>query len=203
MSGLARTFHLEWLLLARRDAGLLDTAVRLAERAVEMDPADGRGHRELGVAQLYGRRFDESLMALAAAEHSSPRHADVLADYADTLLHASDPMEGVERIEAAIALNPICPDDYWWTAGGAYYLVENYAKSVDSLSRMTDQRPAGRLMAASLAMLGERIEARRYVRRVKEEHPDFRVDAWLSIVPFRDPRRRDHYEEGLRLAGFE
>jgi DNA-binding SARP family transcriptional activator/tetratricopeptide (TPR) repeat protein len=202
-SGLARTCHLEWLLLARRDPEILEQAITHADRAVALDPDDARGHRELGVAKLYAGAFDDSMAAFSAAETVGPSHADVLADYADTLVHAADLQGAADRIEKAIELNPLCPDDYWWTAGGAYYLLGDYRKSIDALRRMTDRRPASRLMAASFAMLGERAEARRCVRAVREDHPNFSVERWLSILPMRDPQRRAHYEQGLRLAGFE
>jgi DNA-binding SARP family transcriptional activator/TolB-like protein len=202
-SGLARTFHLEWLLLARREPELLDHAVRLAAKAVALDPVDARGHRELGVAELYARHFDQSIDALSLAEASSPQFADVLADYADTLIHADDPEIGLQRIEKAIALNPLCPDDYWWTAGGAYYLLGDYKLAIERLMRMSDTRPANRLIAACWAMLGDKAEALKYVRRVRQEHPDFRIEDWLAIVPFRYAEQRAHYEEGLRRAGFQ
>ena len=167
-----------------------------------LNPSDARGHRELGVAQLYARQYEESIDAFTVAEEASPNHADVLADYADTLVHAADLDAAASRIERAIALNPLCPDHYWWTAGGAYYLLGQSPCSIEHIERMADRRPACRLLAASYAMLGEQAEARRCVRIVRAEHPNFRVDTWLSIVPIRDPVRRAHYEQGLRLAGF-
>jgi hypothetical protein len=51
-------------------------------------------------------------------------------------------------------------------------------------------------------MLGEREKATSYVRKAQEIHPDFSVDGWLSIVPIRDPTFAQHYEQGLREAGF-
>ena len=43
------------------------------------------------------------------------------------------------------------------------------------LSRMRDQSPGYRLLAASCAMLGDSEAADLYVRKAKEIHPDFRV----------------------------
>lgn len=203
ISGLAKTFHLEWLLLARGDSELLSEAERLARLSLEIDPDDARGFRELGVCHLYLGRFDESLEAFGEAEAKNPRYADLLMDYADALTHACEPAASLEKITAAIELNPLCPDSYWWAAAGANFYLQRYSEAKNCLSRMRDGSPAYRLLAASCAMLGDREGADEYVRRAKEIHPDFRVSEWLAFVPIRDPAYRKHYEDSLRLAGFE
>lgn len=203
ISGLARTFQIEWLLLARGDGGLLAEAERLAARAIELDEDDARGYRERGVCHLYARHYDTCLEAYARAEELNPQHADLIADHADALVHASDPEAALLKINRAIELNPLAPDSYWWTAGGANYLVGNYQASIEAIDRMHNRTPALQLQAASHAMLGERDAAASCVEQAREVHPEFSIARWLSIVPFKDERHIRHYEEGLRLAGFE
>ena len=129
-------------------------------------------------------------------------HADVIADYANTLVHASQPAEGLNKIERAIKLNPLSPDLYFWTAAGASYHLEQYEDAMNYIDRMADPAPAARLAAATAAMAGNTRKARVLVRKVKETYPDFEIDTWLSIVPIREQWQRDHYREGLRRAGF-
>ena len=203
LSGMARSLQREWLLLARNDKALLGEAEQFAARAMTLAPHDARGHREFGVCSLFAGRFDEGVAALRRAEAASPHYADVVADLADTLVHASEPELGLSKIERAIVLNPLCPDDYWWTAAGANYHLERYDAALSCLSKMTDRTPAYRLTAMTWAMKGDQTRARTFVRKAKEVHPDFRVDKWLSTVPFREQWQRRHYETGLRKAGFE
>lgn len=203
LSGLARTLQLEWLLTARGDRDLIADAEKLANRALEIDPDDARGHRELAVCRLYLGHFDESLDAFTRAEQRNPQHADLIVDFADALEHACEPARALEKIARAIELNPICPDNYWWAGGGANYYLERYSDAIECMSRMRDPSPAYRLMAASWAKLGDREQARGYVRLAREIHPDFSVEGWLSIVPIRDPKFARHYEDGLREAGFD
>lgn len=203
ISGLARTYQIEWLLLARGDGGLLAEAGRLAARAIELDENDARGYRERGVCHLYARHYDACLEAYSRAEDLNPQHADLIADHADALVHASAPDAALVKITQAIELNPLAPDSYWWTAGGANYLVGNYQASIDAISRMQNGTPALQLRAASHAMLGEREAAAECVEQAREVHPEFSIAKWLTIVPFKDERHIRHYEEGLRLAGFD
>ena len=132
-----------------------------------------------------------------------PDDADLLVDYADALQHSCEPSAALEKINQAIALNPLGPDRYWWTAGGASFHLQRYRDAIDAMSHMQDPSPAFRLLAASWAMLGERQKAAEYVRKATEIHPDFSVNGWLSILPIRDPAFAQHYEQGLREAGFE
>lgn len=203
INGLAQTYNMEWLLMARGDTELLNEAQRLAERSLEIDPDDSRGFRNLGLSRLYSGMFDDSLEAFAQAERRNPQHADLLADFADALQHSCEAPRAMEKISAAIELNPISPDRYWWVAGDVNFHLERYDEAIGHLSRMRDKSPAYRLIAASWAMLGEREKAGEYVSRAKEIHPDFSVNNWLKVLPIRDPQFAQRYEEGLRLAGFD
>ena len=155
------------------------------------------------MCNAYTGRFDESLEALAEGEQRNPQFADLLNDFADALVHACEPAAALEKITHAIELNPLCPDQYFWAVAGANYQLGRYAEAKDSLARMRDRTPAFRLMAASCAMLGEKEQAREYVRKTREVHPDFSVKSWLSVMPFRDKAVIENYEQGLRLAGFD
>lgn len=203
ISGLAHTFHLEWLLMARGDNELLREAEHLARRSLEIDPDDARGYRDLGLCNIYSGVFDESLEAFAQAERRNPQYADLLVDYADALQHSCEPSAALEKINRAVELNPLGPDRYWWTAGGANFHLQRYRQAIEAMSRMREASPAYRLLAASWALLGEREKAAEYVRKATEIHPDFNVSSWMSILPIRDRAFAQHYEQGLREAGFK
>ncbi|PZM16271.1 SARP family transcriptional regulator [Rhizobium tubonense] len=202
LSGLARTHSREWLLTARGDIEHLRLSETHANHAIAAGQDLAAGYRELGVTKLFLGDFDESAAALQLAETLSPHYADVIADHADTLVHASLPAQGLEKIEQAIDLNPLCPDLYHWTAAGANYYLGRYEQALASVARMQNGEPAGRLSAASWAMLGNQKKARSFVRKVRESYPEFDVDEWLSIVPIKEQWQKDHYREGLLKAGF-
>jgi DNA-binding SARP family transcriptional activator/TolB-like protein len=203
MSSLARTYFMEWLLTARGDAELLRLAEDRAAQAIELDENSAFGHLEMGVIRLYRRDFDGSLEALDKAEALSPQFANLIASYADTLVQASRPEEALEKIKRAISLNPLCPDDYYWTAAGASYSLGDYQQSLDYIAKMKERAPADRLAAASWAMLGNVSKARQFVRKTLIDNPDFELDKWLLMVPFREEWQRARYREGLLKAGYQ
>ncbi|MDQ1184058.1 hypothetical protein [Agrobacterium larrymoorei] len=202
LSGIARTYSREWLITARGDTELLKEAEKHANKAIAAGQDMVGGYRELGVAKMLLGAIDESVEALELAETLSPHYADVTADYADTLVHASKPGLALEKIEKAIELNPLSPDVYLWTAAGASYCLEEYEQALSYIKRMADSGLANRLSAASWAMIGDQKRAKSFVRKARETNPDFDVDTWLTAVPFKEQWQKDHYRDGLRKAGF-
>lgn len=202
LGGLAHSYFLEWLLTARGDDELLKQAELHAERTIKVDDRLPSGYRELGVVKLYTRQFDESTAYLDRAEELSPNYANVIASYADTLVQASRPDVGLQKVKHAIELNPLPPDEYFWIAAGASYALGNYEEAIAYINRMKDKQPAHRLSAASWAMLGDLKRARLFVRRTYESHPNFDFESWTAIIPFKEEWQRNHYYDGLKKAGF-
>lgn len=203
LGGLSRTAHLEWLVTARGDKELLKLSEKHAQAAIDADTDEPDGFHQLGVSRLYRGAFDESIELFQIAEQKSPSHADLIADHADTLVHASRLEEALAKISVAFELNPFAPDYYWWSSAGANYSLGRYETAIDNLSNVTDQTNVLRFSAACWAMLGDTRKARTYMRRTMEIFPDFEIDRWLALIPMHDPAQREHYREGLRLAGFK
>ncbi|WP_162943863.1 MULTISPECIES: hypothetical protein [unclassified Rhizobium] len=202
LSSIARTYSKEWVLTSGSDAALLDEAENYAMRAIAARRDIADGYRELGMTKTLKKANEESIEALKLAEALNPGHAGIIADHAEALLHSSRPDLALRKIESAIALNPASPDTYFWTASVASYTLGRFEAALDYIGRMVDSRLADRISAASLAMLGEEERAGFFVRRVQNTHPDFDIDRWISVVPFKEQWQRDIYREGLQRAGF-
>ncbi len=201
-SGLAKTYSIEWVLTARGDPELLRKAEESARFAITRNPEIAYGYKELGMAKLYLGELDESLDALARAEELSPHYADAIYSFADSLIHASRPKDGLEKIEKAIALNPLGPDEYFWCAAGASYFVGAFDKAISRIQSMSNQASAYRLLAASCAMLGDSKRAHHYRRKDRMANPQFDLQKWLAVVPIREPWQKEMYREGLVKAGY-
>ena len=201
-SGSARATQRQWLVLGRGDPDLLDEAEQSGAKAISLDHRDARGYREIGLCSLYRRRWDEAVANFAEAENLDPQHADLISDFGDALGHCGEPEKGLKKVERAMELNPIPPDQYWWNAAGLHFQLRNYEAAIDAIERMGDPLPALRIAAASWAYLGDVKHANRSAAKFLRSYPDFRIEQWLSIVPDRNPDDHRHYDHGLRLAGF-
>ena len=201
-SAVARSYQLEWILTARGDKDLLDRSEHYARIAIDADPYEARGYRELGFSQLYKRQFDSSIEQYSRAELLNPQYADLLADFADALIHDGQIHEALKKMKRAMDLNPICQDTYYWTLGAAHYCLEDYDQSIQAIVKMKDKTPALRLLAAAYALKGDGEQASRCRVKAMEVYPDMTIEMWTQIVPFRDQRQIKHYAKGLQLAGF-
>jgi tetratricopeptide (TPR) repeat protein len=202
LGGLAHSYFLEWLLTARGDQDLLKQAELYAQKSIQVDDRLASGYRELGVVKLYTRQFDESIACLDRAEALSPHYANVIASYADTLIQASQPDIGLQKIERAIELNPLAPDEYFWMAASANYFRNEHEAALGYLARMRDRTPAHRLSAACWGMLGDLKRARQFVRRTYDVNPNFDLETWMAVVPIKEEKYKELYREGLKKAGF-
>jgi TolB-like protein len=200
--GAARTLSREWVLCAREDAKLLADARAFAERAIDLDPLDSGGERELGHASLYSGDLAESIAHFSAAEQLAPHNADVLVDLADAHVHNSEIARAAQLVERALELNPLAPDEYHWVAGSVDFFRQDFASARLRLKRMKDPAPAARLLAAAAAMDGDIAEAERYRHIEMANHPDFRIGEWLRLMPQRDRGHVELYVQALRTAGF-
>jgi TolB-like protein/class 3 adenylate cyclase/Tfp pilus assembly protein PilF len=203
-AGLARTFQEDWRYRWSDAPELcLEQAVTLAQRSIELDPDDARGHAAFGYACLFKRQHDESLAAYQRATELNPNDADVLAETGACASSCGDPKRGLELLQRSMRLNPFYPDWYLWNLGEIHFDLGDYEESVRTLSKMHDKGQAYRLLAASHALLGDIAEAKHYGQQVLIAQPGFSLEHWRNIPPDRDPGPRERYLEGLRKAGLK
>jgi len=201
-AGMSRTFNLAWR-YRWTDApeAALDRSVELAVDATRRDGLDARGHSELGFACLYKRQHDASLAAYERAIDLNPNDADILAEMGDALTYADRADRAIDLLRRAMRLNPLYPDWYLWVLGDAYSCVGDYEAAIQTLKQMSDQSEAHRLLASCHALLGQVGEAQLHAAQVKAIHPDFSIEHWRTVPPFRSQEPLERFIHGLRLAG--
>ncbi len=201
-STMSRTHNLDWRYSwSPSPDESLDAAVDLARRAIRRDRLDARGFAELGFAYLYKKRHDESLAEYTRALALNPNDADIIAEYADSLVYAGQPNTSVELLEKAMRLNPYYPDWYLWYLGDAYNAMARSADVIATVQRMEDPAEGRRLLAANFAHLGKMEEAAAEAAEVMRLHPGFTIGLWRHRPPYRDTQILERYIGGLRKAG--
>jgi TolB-like protein/class 3 adenylate cyclase/Flp pilus assembly protein TadD len=201
-SALSRTHNLDWRYSwSEIPEKSLSRAVELARIAVLHDPLDARGFAELGFANLYMKRLDESLADYVRALSLNPNDADIIAEYADALVYCGQANKSIELLERAIRLNPYYPDWYLWYLADAYFTLARYSEVILTVKKMQNPDEGRRMLAASYAHLGDVEEARKQATEVLRVHPEFRIALWRERPPYRDQLVLDAFVEGMRMAG--
>jgi tetratricopeptide (TPR) repeat protein len=201
-SAISRTHNLDWRYSwSRNPPASLETAVEMARKAIQLDRLDSRAFAELGFAHLYRKRHDESLADYRRAIVLNPNDADVLAEYADSLVYAGDPASSIGIIERAMRLNPYYPDWYLWYLADAQDALGRSEDVIATVNRMQNPDEGRRLLAANYAHLGMASEARAQAAEVMRLHPGFRIEHWRDRPPYKDEVVLGRYIEGLRSSG--
>ena len=202
LTGIARTLTKEALALRRTDVELTQRAKGLAEEAVRIDPLDPNAWREKAAASLYLHDIDASLEFLDAALSRAPHHADIIAEKAEVLVHASRPKEAKQLVTQAMELNPLPPDDYHWILGMSEFFLGRYEATLTALMKMKNTDSVSRLIAAAAAMKGDMPLAASYRERWLQIYPDSRLENFTQFMPHANKADVEHYVDALRRAGF-
>jgi tetratricopeptide (TPR) repeat protein len=201
-AGMSRTYNLAWRYRwTDSPEAALDRSVELAMDATRRDGLDARGHAELGFACLYKRQHDASLSAYERAIDLNPNDADILAEMSDSLTNSNHADKAIATLKRAMRLNPLYPDWYLWNLGEAYFNLQRYDEAIQSFKKMHDQSEAHRLLASSHALLGQISEARYHASQVLAVHPEFSLEHWRTVPPYKTTDQLDRLMEGLQIAG--
>jgi adenylate cyclase len=116
----SRTLNFDYRYQWVDSEAVLDMALELALKAIEIDATDARGFGELGFAYLWRKEHDAAISAYRRALTLNPNDADLMSEMADALAFAGQSEEAIELLHKAMRLNPFYPDEYLWNMGCAY-----------------------------------------------------------------------------------
>ena len=138
----------------------LSKMMEAAEKAVELDPDDGKTHLALGGPTHITGKPEQALAEFDRAETLSPSDADLLLVIAWVLPAFGESGRAVSLAEQALKLNPHYPD--WYNQGLSYvfFFGEQYDKSVKY--RLLVKEPLAldyAFLAMAYAYLGRRSDA--------------------------------------------
>jgi TolB-like protein/Tfp pilus assembly protein PilF len=199
---LAMSHHFGWAYWLGAPGRHRSLALAAAQRAVSLDPENAVAHAILGDVLIYDGKPDEGAAELTTALRINPNHADAWAFLGQLKAFEGKAVEGIGHLRHAIRLNPHPPGWYYWLLGLAQYAAGHYADAVETLRHEATHRLGSqRILAASLARLGQMEEAKEEAREFLASNPDFSIQHWASTQPFRYEADRQHFIDGYEEAG--
>jgi TolB-like protein/class 3 adenylate cyclase/cytochrome c-type biogenesis protein CcmH/NrfG len=179
----------------------LNKALEVAEKAVALDPQLDAARWVLGATYGLAGDLDRSLAEFDRVLELNPNNSDVLANMAWTYAFKGQPDQGIEKVQAAIRLNPLYPEWYLWGLGVAYYAAERYQDAADTLKRMTQPNSESLVyLAASYVALGKVDKATEQAAAILALEPDFTVAKFAQRLLSAEPGLRDRLLAGLTAA---
>lgn len=164
----------------------LEVAIKLARKAIQMDPDFGMGYASLAFAFALDGQIEEGLENARLAVLLSPGDAFVQFIHGMNLVLSRRTAEAFEPLMKAIQLDPAeSRTPYLNVLGIAHFTNKDYSDTIDILNKNRQRGgPRGPHMdifsAAALANLGRETEARHQVAELNLTYPNFPYEAWLE-----------------------
>jgi DNA-binding SARP family transcriptional activator/TolB-like protein len=210
----AHAWYAYWLMFlvgqgwADDPAAAMEKAGLHAERAVAFDPYDAHGLTIAGhVRAFLHRRLHEAIALHELALSLNPNLAMAWALSAIAYAYIGDPDEAERRNNRYKKLSPLDPHAFFFDAFFIliHLLKRDYKSAVAVARRATEMNPSFsatyKPYLSALGHLGRYHEAAVVRRRLLAIEPDFTVERFIATSPLERGSDRDHYAQGLRLAG--
>ncbi len=178
-----------------------------ARRAVTLDAYDAGALAVLGLAAMWGYRFDESFDLLNEAVAKNPNLASAYGFLCTAHGCRGELAEALAAFDRAILLSPADPTRTLWMAGKGIALIldRQYEAALENAAKTLqvdpDYGPALRQRVCSLSHLGRIDEAKEALGQLLARMPHLTITRLARMVPVVGPENQEHWLEGLRLAG--
>ena len=183
-------------------SAILDEALRLADTALRLDPADASSHRAVGLVAMIMKRLDLAGIHYDRALALNPTDTFTICLHGLWLAHLGRGDEALRSVDAGLRRDPFPPTFYWEFRGVALFQARRHREAIEAFSEVAQPPWWCRCyLAACFAHLGIPVEARRHVAEVLRLKPDFSMTDIERTEPYQNSADIEHLEDGLRKAG--
>jgi DNA-binding SARP family transcriptional activator/TolB-like protein/Tfp pilus assembly protein PilF len=183
-------------------------AQKYALSAIKLDPENAEALGIYGhVCSFLDKDFDSALHYFDRALRVNPNLAFVWSLSALTYCYIGEPDIALQRLDRHRDLTPIepYPSLYDNPYAIAYLIKRDYEQAAVFGRRVAKTRPSFvngyKPLIAALGHLGRTEEANFYVSKLLSLEPNFTVERFGQVYPFKHASDRDNYMLGLRLGG--
>ena len=188
-----------------RPEEVLDEAMVVADRAIELEDPTGTAHMIKGFIQLRRRQHEAALESSEQAIGSRPSCPWAYALQGSVQNYSDNPAEGIDMARLAIRHTPIVPPVFPAVLATAHYLLGQHGEAVhaarSTIRLAPDTLEVSVLLAAALAAGGHPIEAEPVVKEIYRINASFTLDAYARSQPYRIRNTLDGLLVDLRAAG--
>lgn len=176
--------------------------IEAAERAVQLDPNDGKTHLALGYANLVHGKLEQASAEIDRAEALAPSDADVLLIIAWSVPGLGQSERAVSLAERVLTLNPHYPRWYNQGLSYVYFFGEQFDKSLKY--RLLVKEPYAldyAFIAMAYAHLGRESDAKAAAASVMRSDPTWIAERYLSEGGGYPEKEAELFVDSARRAG--
>ncbi len=184
---------------------VLERALTLAKKAVELDDSTPQTYWALGFVYLMQNEFSNAEKAVNKAISIAPNYADGYGLLALLKMHSGEPAHAIEINNKAMRLNPYYTWQYLYTQGASYYMVGNINAAITALEE-AKKRNENALMvklylAASYLQAGRQIDAEWMIHEIQALRAHTTVAGIEKSIGLANAEIKNRFIKDLRQAG--
>ncbi len=183
----------------------LDRALRLAQKAVELDDELPEAYWALSYVYLFQKQYSQAEQAVRKAIELNPNYADGYGLLAFVSNWQGQFEKATNYIQKAMLLNPHYSFAYPWNLGLAYYNLGRYTEAVQQLQNAQSRNDLARnvraYLAASYVRLGRIDDAVWEIEQLRFQDPNISLSFFRDRLPFKDRGHLDLFLQDLSKAG--
>jgi predicted Zn-dependent protease len=183
----------------------LQTALEIAERAVQLDEADPQAQEVLAMALFFYRELDGALAEARGCLALAPKSAGGHVVIARILTYSGDAASAINMIDAYMRLDPLYRDLTLHFLAEARVSLGQFDAAVVALKQRLERNPNSEtsyaLLAACYGHLHRIADARAAWAEVMRIAPNFSIERQRRILPYKNPDDFERRVEGMRIAG--
>ncbi len=193
-----------WYYKSKNAKESLDTAERLALKAIELSGQDAVAHQILGSVYYLRRQYDKAIVECKKAIDLSPNSAEANFYYGHALRWAGRFDEAILAFNKAIRLNPIKPLRYMNNLAWAYAYSGQHEKAIALWTEAIDRNPdyffAHLGLALTYQLSGKEDKAQKAASEVLRLKPNLTI-SMIKKGPATKNIDRERMHDALRKAG--
>jgi adenylate cyclase len=203
---LARSHMVDvWLGTSKSPRESLVTAMKLLQKAVELNETYAEAHALLGFLYSMIRQHDKALAQGEKGVAFNPNSAECHFRLGKILTFVGKWEESIPEYEKAIRLNPIPPNMYIYSIGLAYGFTGKYDDAITWCEKAIRQEPnslmAHMFMAVVKSWSGRDDEALVEADEVLRIQPKFTIDNFKKTLTYKRKDDIERFLSALRKAG--
>ena len=196
-----------WVGAGKSPRESIEKGIEMAQKALAIDDSIAQAHSLLGHLYALKREYDKSIAEGERSVALDPGGARVLYYYALSLNYAGRYEEAIRIFQKTLRLDPVGSTLLYQFFGAALFHSGRFEESIWAYKKARQRAPDNILAHVGLAMAyirtGREQEARAEATEVLRINPNFSVDSFIKIPPYRNQSAIDNIADTLRKAGLK
>jgi adenylate cyclase len=194
-----------WVRASKSPKQSIARAMELVQKAIVLDDTFAEAYGLLGFLYSMTRQHDKGLALGEKAVALNPNSAWAHFMVGKTLFFAGRCEESIPEYKRAIRLNPIPPNNHFWSLGLSYAYMGQYEEGITWCEKAVSQDPndllARMMMTVVYSLSGRDEEARAEAAEVLRIQPKFSLKKFEKKLTYKRKEDREKFLGALRKAG--